>query len=175
MTGSSLIIFFLDNLQRLNKLCRVKEIQGSAGVHIILDPQLDDIANTLSCFDIRLPYSDYFQRPPSLINNYKLYSTGIIQQSQNDYHRSIDLKDTIECQTLHFFTADAIGSATGPAAPLIVVRITSRSGHQVEVAVIPSKMSSCKSNTLPLKTVLAVSICKPFHEILMRDFIHNRG
>ena len=73
-----------------------------------------------------------------------------------------------------FFTADAIGSATGPAAPLIVVRITSRSGHQVEVAVVPSKISSCKSDTLPLKTVLAVILCKPFHEILMRDFIHNR-
>ena len=80
LTGNSLKKLFLDNLQSLNKLCRVKEIQGSAGVHIILDPQLDDIANTLSCFDIRLPYSDNFQRPSSLMNNHKLYSTGIIQQ-----------------------------------------------------------------------------------------------
>ena len=37
---------------------RVKEIQGSAGAHIVLDPHLDDLSESLSCFDIRLPFSD---------------------------------------------------------------------------------------------------------------------
>ena len=61
---------------RLQISCRVKEIQGSAGAHIILDPQLDDIANALSCFDIRLPYSDHIHRSSSLGVNSKIYGTG---------------------------------------------------------------------------------------------------
>ena len=36
----------------------MKEIQGSAGAHIVLDPQLDDLSTALSSFDIRLPFSD---------------------------------------------------------------------------------------------------------------------
>ena len=36
----------------------VKEIQGTTGVHILLDPQSDDTSEALSAFDLRLPISE---------------------------------------------------------------------------------------------------------------------
>jgi hypothetical protein len=35
----------------------VKEIQGTSGVHIVLDPQQDDYEEVVSSFDLRLPLS----------------------------------------------------------------------------------------------------------------------
>jgi hypothetical protein len=40
----------------------VKEIQGSAGTHILLDPQLDEVSSAMSCFDLRLPSTDAPQK-----------------------------------------------------------------------------------------------------------------
>ena len=39
----------------------VKEIQGAAGVHIVLNPLGEDISDTVSSFDLRLPHTDFNQ------------------------------------------------------------------------------------------------------------------
>ena len=36
----------------------MKEIQGTTGVHILLDPQIEDTSEALSAFDLRLPISE---------------------------------------------------------------------------------------------------------------------
>ena len=46
---------------------RVKEIQGTTGVHIVLDPQSEDVADALSTFDLRLPLSDSSHKVTPLI------------------------------------------------------------------------------------------------------------
>jgi uncharacterized protein YcgL (UPF0745 family) len=49
------IVLSLDQRDVLvsSDLTRVKEIQGTTGVHVILDPQSEDLSRTLSCFDLR--------------------------------------------------------------------------------------------------------------------------
>ena len=44
----------------------MKEIQGSAGAHIVLDPQLDEVSSAMSCFDLRLPSTDAPQKVPNV-------------------------------------------------------------------------------------------------------------
>ena len=65
----------------LHFLRRMKEIQGSAGAHIVLDPQMDDLVSCLCCFDIRLPFYDAPMRTSGAALNFKggysLYSNCV--------------------------------------------------------------------------------------------------
>ena len=87
----------------------MKEIQGTTGVHIVLDPQPEDLADTLSNFDLRLPLTETTHNKSYVTR----YGTGLIGG--------------------HCMGEEGSSSET---VPLLTVRVTSLTGRMIDLSVV---------------------------------------
>ena len=88
----------------------MKEIQGGAGVHILLDPLSEDLKDSISSFDFRLPLTDN--------NHQKIVYPAVRPGQVGGYPR--------------------ISDPSNEAVPLTAVRVFGLSGRGTDVSVVTS-------------------------------------
>lgn len=98
---------------------RVKEIQGTTGVHIILDPQPDDVSEAISKFDLRLPISESSGQSKGYNSRYGSGSTAIGSGDLNP--------------------------ASADTVPLITVRVQNQANRLIDVSVVTSINGTCST------------------------------
>ena len=112
----------------------MKEIQGTTGVHIVLDPQSGDLVETTACFDLRLPFSDL----PSSHRQLGGLTSGL-SLAQQQQGQSQGQYTSQGC----FAPIGGGDTASAQGIPLITVRVThATTGHSCDVSVAPSNAAA---------------------------------